>query len=233
MNKIINYLLVGNMRLHWAKEENNNYKFSHTSLEEPIPLNIKHDELIWASVGNYQTENLKKENEITISDINLKNLPKNFGIDRALCCISALKIVNNPYKKNLLIADFGTTLSLTKIDAEGKLIGGQLIPGFLTQLKSMAENTKNLNLPNNLVIPTNNFQLITSKAMLKGVSNSLLGAIKLSFDSNSDILIVCGGDSALMGGHLNKSLGKVRIEPNLVMLGMIILQKNKSQLSNI
>ena len=142
----INFLLVGNSRLHWAKYSKNQSKFFHTKKEQKVPENIDLDKLIWASVGKLPNFFLKGENEIKTKDIQLSNLPDYFGVDRALACIAALKIIENPLKKDLLIADFGTILSITKLNSNGSIIGGQLIPGFLTQLKSMEKNTKNLSL---------------------------------------------------------------------------------------
>ena len=57
--------------------------------------------------------------------------------------------------------------------------------------------------------------------MLKGVSNSLMGVIKLSFNPSKDILIVCGGDSELIGSVLKQNNEEIIIAPNLVMQGMI------------
>ena len=111
----INYLLVGNSRLHWAKYSKNQFKFFHTTKEQKVPENIDLDQLIWASVGKKPNFLLKKENEIKTEDIQLSNLPEHFGVDRALACIAALKIIENPFKKDLLIADFGTILSLSLI----------------------------------------------------------------------------------------------------------------------
>jgi len=137
----INFLLVGNSRLHWAKYSKNQSEFFHTKKEQKVPENIDLDELIWASVGKLPNFLLKKENEIKTKDIPLSNLPHYFGVDRALACIAALKIIENPFKKDFLIADFGTILSITKLSSNGSIIGGQLLPGFLTQLKSMEQNT--------------------------------------------------------------------------------------------
>ena len=135
----INFLLVGNSRLHWAKYSKNQSKFFHTKKEQKVPENINFDQLIWASVGQLPSFSLKEENEIKTKDIQLSNFPDYFGIDRALACVAALKIIENPLKKDLLIADFGTILSITKLNSNGSIIGGQLIPGFLTQLKSMEQ----------------------------------------------------------------------------------------------
>ena len=217
----INFLLVGNSRLHWAINLQNKYCFSHTHRNNKIPQNINLNNLIWASVGKLPDLFLKKENEIKTKDIKLKNLPVYFGVDRALGCLEALKIIKNPSQKNLLIADCGTTLSLTKLTANGSIIGGQITPGFLTQLQSLEKNTKNLKAPKKYEIPVEDFLIKTEASMLKGVYNSLIGVINLSFDQTKDILIICGGDAELIGGGLKQNDKEIIIAPNLVMQGMI------------
>ncbi len=218
----INFLLVGNSRLHWAKYSKNQSKFFHTKKEQKVPENIDHNELIWASVGELPNFFLKKENEIKTKDIQLSNLPEYFGVDRALASIAALKIIENPFKKDLLIADFGTTLSITKLNSNGSIIGGQLLPGFLTQLKSMEQNTKNLKVPKKYDIPIKDFLINTEEAILKGVINSLTGVINSLFNPEKDILIICGGDSQLLTKSLKTQKENIINFPNLVMEGMII-----------
>jgi len=218
----INFLLVGNSRLHWAKYSKNQSKFFHTKKEQKVPENIDLDLLIWASVGKLPNFLLKKENEIKTKDIQFSNLPGYFGIDRALACIAALEIIENPFNKDLLIADFGTILSITKLNSNGSIIGGQLLPGFLTQLKSMEQNTKNLKVPKKYDIPVKDFLITTEEAILKGVINSLTGAIKSLFNPEKDILIICGGDSQLLVKSLKTQKENIINAPNLVMEGMII-----------
>ena len=217
----INFLLVGNSRLHWAEKLKNKYRFFHTQRNSKVPHNINLNNLVWASVGKLPDLSLKQENEITTQDIKLTNLPDYFGVDRALCCLEALKRIENPSRKYLLIADCGTTLSLTKLTAQGSIIGGQITPGFLTQLRSMEKYTKNLKAPKNYDIPIQNFLINTEESMLKGVYNSLMGVINLSFDPEQDILIICGGDSELIGHKLKQKNKEIIIAPNLVMKGMI------------
>ncbi len=218
----INFLLVGNSRLHWAKYSKNQSKFFHSKRDQKVPKNIDLDQLIWASVGKLPNFLLKKENEIKTKDIQLSNLPDYFGVDRALACIAALKIIENPFKKDLLIADFGTILSITKLNCNGSIIGGQLLPGFLTQLKSMEQNTKNLKLPKKYDIPIKDFLINTEEAILKGVINSLTSAINSLLNPEKDILIICGGDSQLFTKSLNTQKENIINAPNLVMEGMII-----------
>ena len=216
-----NFLLVGNSRFHWAENLHDSYRFFHTQINQNIPQSIKLNNLIWASVGKLPDLFLKKKNEIITKDIRLKNLPDYFGVDRALGCFEALQIIENPFQKDILVADFGTTLSLTKLTAKGSILGGQIIPGFLTQLRSMEKYTKNLRAPKKYQIPIEKFLIKTEDSMLKGVSNSLIGAINLSFDPKKDILIICGGDSELIGNELKRKNREIIIAPNLVMQGMI------------
>ncbi len=218
----INFLLVGNSRLHWAKYYKNQSKFFHTKKEQKVPKDIDLDQLIWASVGKLPNFLLKKENEIKTQDIQLSNLPDYFGVDRALACLAALKIIKNPLKKDLLIADFGTILSITKLNSNGSVIGGQLIPGFLTQLKSMEQNTKNLTVPKKYEVPAKDFLINTEEAILKGVINSLTGVVNNSFNPLKDILITCGGDSEFVSKSLMTQKESIINAPNLVMEGMII-----------
>ena len=221
MVKDINFLLVGNTRLHWAENFKDNYRFFHTQSNNQFPQSINCNNLVWASVGKLPNFILKQENEIKTQDIRLKNLPDYFGVDRALCCLEALNYTENPLRKDLLIADCGTTLSLTKLSAKRSIIGGQILPGFLTQLRSMEEYTQNLRVPNHYNIPIQDFLINTEDSMLKGVFNSLIGVINMSFDPLRDILIICGGDSELIGSCLKQKNEEIIIAPNLVMKGMI------------
>lgn len=225
MTHIVDYLLIGNTRLHWALNQNYSYKFSHTLIEESLPKNIDFKKLIWASVGNYPTNNLLKKNQVNLKDITLKNMPHFIGIDRALVCFAALRMIKNKWSKNILIVDLGTTVSMTKIDNKGNILGGQLFPGFTTQLKSMEQNTKNLVFPSKVFIPNNKFEISTMNSMLRGVYNAIVGAINISFDRTKDILVLCGGDANLIGNSLKKEIKNCIIEPNLVMHGMIFLNK--------
>ena len=218
----INFLLVGNSRLHWANYSQNQSKFFHTKKEEKFPENIDSNQLIWAAVGKLPNFLLKAENQIKTKDIQLSNLPDYFGVDRALACLAALKVIENPFKKDLLIADFGTILSITKLNSNGSIIGGQLIPGFLTQLKSMEQNTKNLKVPKKYDIPIKDFLITTEEAILKGVINSLTGVINSLFNPANDILVICGGDSELLTKSLKTQKENIINAPDLVMEGMII-----------
>ena len=108
------------------------------------------------------------------------------------------------------------------MNSNGSIIGGQLLPGFLTQLKSMEQNTKNLTVPKKYDIPIKDFLINTVDAILKGVINSLTGVINSLFNPAKDILITCGGDSEFFTKSLKTQKENIINAPNLVMEGMII-----------
>ena len=122
----------------------------------------------------------------------------------------------------MLIADFGTILSITKLNSNGAIIGGQLLPGFLTQLKSIEQNTKNLKVPKKYDIPFKDFLINTEEAILRGVINSLTEVINSLFNPANDILVICGGDSELLTKSLKTQTENIINAPDLVMEGMII-----------
>ena len=90
----------------------------------------------------------------------------------------------------------------------------------------MEKYANDLTCPSELIIPANNYQILTSKAMIRGVHNALLGAINMSFNVNKDILIICGGDAELMSKSLKRISTEIIIEPNLVMIGMILFKNH-------
>ena len=226
MNRDFIYLLIGNSRLHWAESSKDKYKFTHTSLSHWYEKDLKNKNLVWASVGTHPNIKLNQKREIRTKDIKCIKIPTHFGVDRTLSCFCALKTITNPNQKNFLIADFGTTLSITKMDYKGLVLGGELIPGFTTQLKSMVENTKLLNYPATIRIPNNNFLKDTKQAMIKGVYNSLSGVVNLLFNPIDDILILCGGDSEFIGQLMKEKENSIIIKPNLAIEGLILFSKN-------
>ena len=131
----------------------------------------------------------------------------------------------------MLIADFGTIISITKLNSNGSIIGGQLLPGFLTQLKSMEQNTKNLKVPKKFDIPIKDFLINTEEAILKGVINSLTGVINSLFNPAKDILITCGGDSEFFSNSLKPQKENIINATNLVMEGMIIHHLSQRKLA--
>ena len=224
MNSAENFLMIGNTRWHWASKIKEQWKYFHTS---PNPIEFKdkdYSQLTWASVGPIP-ENIKlcPAKKIILDDIPLNNLPSNLGIDRALASWCAFKKQSNlkNKKKDIIIIDAGTILSVTKITKKGEFIGGQLSSGFSLQLSAMANRALNLEVPIHKKIPNEIFQYETQNAMKRGAINSLIGLILKLYDDTKLPIWMCGGDAPIILNELKNTSIDIIHCPNLVLEGMI------------
>ncbi|RMG74672.1 MAG: type III pantothenate kinase [Nitrospirae bacterium] len=71
--------------------------------------------------------------------INL-NKPETLGPDRIANAVAAYEL----YRENVLVVDFGTATTTTVVTEEAELIGGHIMPGVETMLKSLSERTSRL-----------------------------------------------------------------------------------------
>ena len=223
-----NYLMIGNSRWHWASKKKENWKYFHT-LPNPIEFKDKdYSQLTWAAVGSVP-KNIKlcPSKKITLDNIPLSNLPTNLGIDRALASWSAfqkhLSLENK--KQDLIVIDAGTVLSVTKITNKGKFVGGQLISGLRLQLLSMSNGALNLETPIIKKIPPEIFQYKTNNAMIRGSMNGLIGLILKIYEETKLPIWMCGGDAPLILNELKDKNIEINHSPNLVLEGMIDIDK--------
>ena len=223
-----NYLMIGNTRWHWASKIKKDWKYFHTS---PNPIEFKdkdYSQLTWASVGPVP-KNIKlcPLNKIILNNVPLSKLPSNLGIDRALASWSAFKRQSSLKSKDqdLIVIDAGTILSVTKITSKGEFAGGQLISGFRLQLSSMANRALNLETPIVNKIPNEIFQYETHNAMIRGSMNALIGLILKIFDETKLPIWMCGGDAPIILNELKNTNIHINHCPNLVLEGMIDLDK--------
>jgi len=216
------YLLIGNSRWHWAIKAKGIWNYFHTPPNNTNVTTIHENLWTWASVGDIpQNIRLNPFKEIQIKNIPLANLPSWLGIDRALGSWEAYEQakIQGLHSKGILMADAGTILSITKITAEGKFDGGQLIPGLDLQRKSIATKAFKINDPKNYYIPKKIFPTSTEEAILRGSFQSLIGVlIEAQKESNLPIWL-CGGDSEILFNSLKNHV-KIIHSPNLVLEAM-------------
>ncbi len=219
-------LLIGNTRWHWAEERNGTWTYFHTE-PEPQKLQKMKDQLIsWASVGAIPQEiSLDQQTNLGLSDIPIKGMPYWLGIDRGLAAWGALKRAEiSPLNfQGILIADAGTVLSLTRLNANGEFAGGQLAPGLNLQLSLMAERTEALQYPGIEKVPTSKFPIQTNEAMQIGSIQSLVGMLIEAQREAGLPLWLCGGDASLLFDQFNNRNLPISLYPNLVLEGMVDL----------
>ena len=223
-----NYLMIGNTRWHWASKIKEEWKYFHTS---PNPVEFQNkdfSQICWGSVGQLP-ENIKlcPSKKIKLDDVPLSNLPSNLGIDRALASWSAFQKQSSlrSQKQGLIVIDAGTILSITKITEKGEFAGGQLISGLKLQLSSMSNGALNLENPIITTIPKETFQYETNKAMIRGSINGLIGLILQVFQETKLPIWLCGGDAPIILNELKNKDIDIKYYPNLVLEGMIDIDK--------
>tara|TARA_B100000700_G_scaffold300104_1_gene367852 strand:+ start:2461 stop:3156 length:696 start_codon:yes stop_codon:yes gene_type:complete len=223
------YLMVGNTRWHWAIKIEKEWQYFHT---DPSPTDFKHDDdysqISWAAVGPIPSFiNLNSSKEINLHDVPLLNLPSYLGIDRALAAWSAFQKKSHlkNKKKDIIIIDAGTILSITRISKNGEFIGGQLIPGMRLQLSAMGRRALKLENPETIIIPKETFQHQTKNAMIKGTINCLTGAILQIYKETGLSICLCGGDAPIILNEFKNTKIDIEYHPNLVLEGMISIYK--------
>lgn len=158
---------------------------------------------------------------ITYKDIPLKykrvkNIEK-VGIDRLINSYSA----HLSCKRDSIIVGLGTATIVDGVTSEGEYVGGMILPGVGTMLKSLHENTAML--PDVAFSPVpDNVGLDTKTAMMLGAQLATLGGINEAIDKLRTLLpgarvIVTGGWSKVFA---NLFRFEHEINSNLTLQGI-------------
>jgi len=147
----------------------------------------------------------------------------------------------------VLVADAGTALSLTRVDAVGQFVGGRLMAGAALQLRALAEGTAQLpraRVPDGMAdgdatgpLPMNarHWPIKTEAAMGSGVLWGMAGAIALAaqqvWAEQPDCQIwLTGGDGAQLEPLLvswlgsRSGLGRLQRAPDLALEALAALR---------
>jgi type III pantothenate kinase len=126
-------------------------------------------------------------------------VPEEIGSDLVANAVYA----HENYKSNVLIVDFGTALTFTLVNAEGKMEGVSIAPGLKTAVKSLFSQTAQLpEVP--LEMPEFNLGTDTVSAIQAGILWGYVGMVKemisrVKEDKNGDLKVVAtGGLSSIL-----------------------------------
>ena len=224
-------LLIGNSRWHWAEHDGSRWRFDHGPQDcARLTAAQQQGGLIWAAVGSVPVEvALEQQDRLTSRDVPLPGCPDWLGVDRVLGAWAAWDISQTSgldLGSGLLLADAGTVLSLTLLDAEGVFVGGQLSPGLRLQLAAMDGGTASLPCPNPVSEPRDRFPRDTASAMVRGALQAMAGAVREAQSCSGACLWICGGDSnALQRELLERGSASfepvVTTDPDLVLKGLV------------
>ncbi len=255
-------LAIGNSRLHWAWFRNNCLQQTfHTphpnssvlpqdwaAWQRLCPfLQQEHlyPELWMASVVPAQTQLWQHYPDAVIlerSHIPLPGTYPTLGLDRALAFWSAGMLYGWP----VLVIDGGTALTLTGADAEGRFVGGAILPGLGLQLRSLQQNTAALPLVELPIQLPDLWATDTQTAMQSGVVYGAIAALTHRLEQWRSIypeshLAITGGDTAALSDYLkadylkqwheqrnpNTALHHPISDPHLIFKGISALRSQK------
>jgi type III pantothenate kinase len=102
--------------------------------------------------------------------------PSRLGVDRWVAVIGARhRVLAQGAARPVLVVMVGTAVTVDAIDADGRFLGGLILPGFGLMLKALEMGTAGLKAPTGEAVefPTN-----TSDALMSGGTDAIAGAIE-------------------------------------------------------
>ncbi len=159
------------------------------------------------------------ERLIIVDDELLKenNLPSYLTPDRAAAIIASRYLFRG---KGCTIFDFGTTLTVDFIDAEGQFEGGNISPGCRTRFKSLNRYSRNLPLldaPENIDEKGMDIAGSISSGVVSGMLFEVEGYMS-RYPGN--IAVFTGGDAIYFAKRMKNSIFVVC---NLVLMGLALI----------
>ena len=146
-----------------------------------------------------------------------EGLPRYLSPDRMASVVATRHLFNG---KGCTVFDFGTTITIDFIDADGKYCGGNISPGCRTRFKSLNRYSRNLPLldtPETFENKGNS----TVSAMESGVISGIIFEVEGYFAENPEnIAVFTGGDAIYFAKRIKKPIFVVC---NLVLMGLAIL----------
>jgi type III pantothenate kinase len=153
--------------------------------------------------------------------INSYEQPQQLGTDRWAALIGAHRAEPNRCAKVVVMA--GTALTVDALSADGKFLGGIIVPGLSVMRQALHLRTAQL--PNEIgqfdTFPTNTLNAIASGAIdacVGAISRMLARLSQLGGNAETPVVIASGGALALLAPHAPFPL---TIHENLVLEGLL------------
>ena len=160
--------------------------------------------------------------------INGYDHPNRLGADRWVALVGArARVLAQGRPRPVLVVMIGTAATVDAIDAEGRFLGGLILPGFGLMLKALEMGTAGLKVPTGEVVdfPTN-----TSDALMSGGSNAIAGAIErqhrrlLALTGQEPALFMTGGAAVKLAPITDLAFETV---DSLIFEGLLRIQSQR------
>jgi type III pantothenate kinase len=161
--------------------------------------------------------------------INGYDHPSRLGADRWVALIGArARVLAAGAPRPALVVMIGTAATVDAIDAEGRFLGGLILPGFGLMLRALEMGTAGLKVPTGEVVsfPTN-----TSDALMSGGANAIAGAIErqhrrlLAYTGQEPALFMTGGAAVKLAPITDLAFETVE---SLIFDGLLEIQAGRS-----
>ena len=154
--------------------------------------------------------------------------PGRLGTDRWVALIGAWQRVNaHGGPRPVLVVMVGTAVTVDALDANGRFLGGMILPGFGVMQRALEMSTAGLKVPTGEIVdfPTN-----TSDALMTGGSSAMVGAVermhrKLTERCGQEpVLLMSGGASPKLAAITDLKFETV---DRLIFDGLLALQSHR------
>ncbi|TVS04530.1 MAG: type III pantothenate kinase [Cyanobium sp. PLM2.Bin73] len=206
------WLLIGNSRWHFARPVlatlqcwSESPPFSGGG-DAPSGERLRHL-WGWAAVGPIPPDcGLDPCRRLSLAQVPLGQLPPWIGIDRALVGWQAW----HDSRSAVLVADAGTALSFTLVDARGRFAGGRIQAGLALQLRALAGGTAGLPAVAGDGGAPMAWPRATAEAMAVGVREGLVAAVREAWQQARHAypdcrLWITGGDGGWIAERLQQT----------------------------
>jgi len=155
--------------------------------------------------------------------------PHRLGADRWVALAGARQraLAAGSAPRAALVVMVGTAVTVDALDAEGRFLGGLILPGFGLMLKALEMGTAGLRVPTGEVVdfPTN-----TSDALMSGGTNAIAGAIERQYRrlharvGHEPLRLISGGAAVKVAPTLELEFETV---DTLIFEGLLYLQAHR------
>jgi type III pantothenate kinase len=154
--------------------------------------------------------------------------PNRLGADRWTALIGARhRVLSQGAPRPALVVMVGTAVTVDALDAEGRFIGGLILPGFGLMLRALEMGTAGLKAPTGEAVdfPTN-----TSDALMSGGAHAIAGAIErmqrklLARTGQEPLLLMSGGAAVKLGPIVELPF---ETADTLIFDGLLVLQSHR------
>ncbi len=151
--------------------------------------------------------------------------PRTLGVDRWVAMVAA----RAEFEDALLVVDVGTAVTIDALDADGRHLGGQIIPGLRLLGEALSRDTSDIGAARSKSVridsPKDFFAATTGTAVACGSLSAVCGAIE-----RAELMMASLGHvptTVLTGGDASRILallaGEPEHRPNLVLEGLSVM----------